>query len=83
MALSTGANMNENDPAARLREKILSLTYDCPKAQYVSGCPFGILGGLSHATRKVALDRMSYGELERLFELTVDCACPADPRKTR
>jgi hypothetical protein len=73
--------MSENDPAVDLREKMISLTYACPKGEYVPTCPFGILRGLSHPSRKELLARLNQGELLKLFELSTDCRCPADPRQ--
>lgn len=71
--------MKSDDPTIALREKLLALTYSCPKGQYAPRCPFAMLSGLSHDSRKCVLDGMSHDRLLHLFELVPTCACPADP----
>ena len=73
--------MNEKDPTSELREKLLSLTYRCPKGNYTPRCPFSMLNGLSDTSRRVVFARMSYTEMSTLFDLLPECACPADPRR--
>lgn len=71
--------MKSDDPTVALREKLLALTYSCPKGRYASRCPFAMLSGLSHDSRKTVLDGMSHDRLLDLFKLVPTCACPADP----
>ncbi len=72
--------MNNADPEAELREKILALTYACPRGEYLASCPFQRLRGLSHDSRRTTLARLNREELLRLFELVPACNCPMDPR---
>lgn len=72
--------MNPNDSDSVLSEKLLGLTYACPKGRYEAQCPFILLAGLSHSSREAVLKRMSRDELIGLFDLVPACRCPADPR---
>lgn len=75
--------MKTDDPSSALREKLLVLTYECPKGRHTPQCPFGVLAGLSHESRKSVIDRMSAADLVHLFDLVSTCSCPADPRGPR
>lgn len=72
--------MSPTCPEPELREKVLTLTYLCPRGKYVADCPFCALGGLSHESRKKLLARMSAEQLLQLFDLPGECKCPDDPR---
>ncbi len=72
--------MSEEEPLNVLREQILGLTYKCPKGAYTGDCPFGILRGLSHESRRSTLAQMDRENLLNLFDLPLTCACLADPR---
>jgi hypothetical protein len=75
------AAMDQHDATADLREKILGLTYVCPKGEYTTDCPFAVLKGLSRDSRITLLAQMDRGRLLGLFDLPSSCACLADPRK--
>jgi hypothetical protein len=72
--------MTEDEALEALREKILALTYKCPKETYAADCPFAIIKGLSHQSRRSTLGHMSREDLLKLFDLPGACACPEDPR---
>ena len=72
--------MNVEEPIADLREKLLALTYACPKAKYTPDCPFCVCGGLRYDSRRVGGLRLNHEQLLQLFDLPAGCACPADPR---
>ena len=72
--------MTEGETLEALREKILALTYKCPKGAYAADCPFAIIKGLSHQSRRSTLGQMGREDLLRLFGLPTACACPEDPR---
>lgn len=72
--------MSEKKSADELRDKIIGLTYQCPRGEYTPDCAFGILKGLSHESRRSTLEPLSYAELVRLFDLVSSCRCPVDPR---
>jgi hypothetical protein len=73
--------MDNHDTTADLREKILELTYVCPKGEYTGDCPFVMLKGLSPDSRVTLLAQMDRERLIGLFNLPSSCACLADPRK--
>jgi hypothetical protein len=72
--------MNNNDPAAELREKIVSLTQSCPKGLNVDDCPFRMLNEFCRGTKMDTLRQMDYAALLKLFDYSSSCSCPADPR---
>ena len=72
--------MNHSDPAADLREKILSLTRCCPKGIDVDDCPFRMLNEFCRGTKMNTLRQMDYAALLKLFDYSSSCRCPADPR---
>jgi hypothetical protein len=74
--------MENDDPTLALKAELLALTYRCPKGQYAPHCPFALLAGLSHPSRKSVLDRMDRDALLGLFDLVPCCSCPADPART-
>ncbi|HVS54148.1 MAG TPA: hypothetical protein VHD62_17465 [Opitutaceae bacterium] len=66
--------------AGDIKKTIRGLVYRCPLGTPVQGCPFTLLGLLSYESREAVLRRMTTDECVRLFELTPNCQCPADPR---
>lgn len=72
--------MNNSDPTAELRGKIVSLTQSCPKGIETPDCPFKMLGELCHGTKMNTLKQMDYEALLSLFDYSNTCICPADPR---
>lgn len=72
--------MSAPDPADELRDKILALTYKCPRGEYTPACPFSMLKGLSHESRRNTLSPLGYPDMVRLFDLAHNCQCPEDPR---
>jgi hypothetical protein len=73
--------MKNSDPTAELREKIVSLTLSCPKGLNVDDCPFRLLNELCSGTKNDTLGRMNHDALLKLFDFSINCSCPADPRK--
>jgi hypothetical protein len=57
-----------------------SLCNLCPKAGYTETCPFRKLAVLSSGSRRSLFEDMDMGQVEALFDLVTDCACPKDPR---
>ena len=74
--------MNQSDPTAELRGKIVALTLACPKGLNVTDCPFRMLNELCHGTKMDTLRQMDYGALLTLFDYSSSCICPVDPRQT-
>jgi len=72
--------MNNSDPTAELRGKIVSLTLACPKGLNVPDCPFKMLGELCYGTKMNTLKQMDHAALISLFDYSYNCVCPADPR---
>lgn len=71
--------MRPDAPTCSLRERIVALTYQCPKGAYVPRCPFATLKGLSDLSRRSILGNLNYTTLAGLFDLAPTCSCPADP----
>ena len=82
---NTPSRQNAGSAAAAdlilLRNKLLALSYRCPKGHYTANCPFPKLAGLTHATRESTLRRLGEPELRRSCDLVPECAGPAEPRQ--
>lgn len=63
-----------------LRERLMSVTYRCPKEGYVSNCPFRIIAGLSHESRRALFEGLDETRVLKLLDLAQPCVCPIDPR---